>query len=211
MNQYELLDYWQDTHQELTNPLRERFLAKPEAAQLCALPEEVVRVAVRIHQKLAVALDAAQAEIDKRDAEERSAAAKRAAALVTMEVEDTQERDHHRPVDADVRRAVPDHETIHPEPEVDESFNWFSQQGDEGGYLLDALDPADESPVGEFDEEELEPLNRISDETGTYRCVDCHEWCSLEAFQYRFGGAIKVARRCEECRERRRNGKRKGA
>ena len=26
MNQYELLDYWQDTHQELTNPLRERFL-----------------------------------------------------------------------------------------------------------------------------------------------------------------------------------------
>ena len=54
-----------------------------------------------------------------------------------------------------------------------------------------------------------EELNDISDETGTYRCVDCQAWLPLHEFEYQFNGETKVARRCAICRETRRRGSRR--
>ena len=37
-------------------------------------------------------------------------------------------------------------------------------------------------------------------EQGLYKCADCRQFHSVEAYQYVFKGEVKVARRCEFCR-----------
>jgi hypothetical protein len=56
MHRRAVLSCWQQTWQPLPEPLRERFLARPQVDELASLPDEMVRMSIRAHEKLAVAV-----------------------------------------------------------------------------------------------------------------------------------------------------------
>jgi len=76
--------------------------------------------------------------------------------------------------------------------------------------LHDALEAAEKAVMGLAEKrakgvhQKSEELNRISDETGTYRCVACGVWFPLYEFEYQYDRQTNVARRCTECRGKRR-------
>lgn len=82
-------------------------------------------------------------------------------------------------------------------------------------FLEDALDSAEKAmmvlaeKMAKGVDSASEELNDISDETCTYRCVDCQAWFPLHEFEYQYNGKTKVARRCASCRETRRRGSRR--
>ena len=175
MDRQELLNYWESLHQELTDAQRQSFLAKDEVTLLCALDETITKEAVRRNPKLARACVVARSEMESARLEADRALAERAKSLELKMLDDSETEEA-----AAAEQAAA-------EPALGES-------------LLGRF-PADEPYSVESDEnEELEPLNLISQETGTYRCVDCGLWFPLEAFQFVRNGKTKVARRCEECR-----------
>jgi hypothetical protein len=51
-----VLSCWQQTWEPLPEPLRERFLARPQVDELTSIPDETARMSIRAHAKLDVAI-----------------------------------------------------------------------------------------------------------------------------------------------------------
>ena len=78
--------------------------------------------------------------------------------------------------------------------EESDGDGWFDSLG-EDGYLYDKHYPDD----GDCEDDEEDPDQELID-AGLYKCRRCRTWYPIEYYQYRFGGGIRVAKRCRECR-----------
>jgi hypothetical protein len=175
MDRQGLLKYWETVHHELSDAQRESFLAKDETTLLCALDETIAKEAVRCNPKLAKACVAARSEMERACRETDRASGEWAKSLELREQ-----------IAAETTAAAAAEQAA-AEPALDE-------------VMVGRGLPDEPYSVESDENEEPEPLNLISQETGTYRCAHCEVWFPLAAFQYLHNGKTKVARRCGECR-----------
>lgn len=56
MHRRGVLSCWQQTWEPLPEPLRERFLARPQVDELASIPDETARMSIRAHAKLDIAI-----------------------------------------------------------------------------------------------------------------------------------------------------------
>lgn len=56
MHRRGVLSFWEQERRSLPEATRQRFLASPEAAVLASMPDETVRMSIRAHAKLEIAV-----------------------------------------------------------------------------------------------------------------------------------------------------------